>query len=488
MVFRPSSPLAAKAVPAWDIESDIVIVGFGAAGACAAIEALSSGAETAIFEVAAAGGGSAALSGGELYLGGNGGTAAQRAAGFDDATEDLFEYLMMSGGPAANEEKVRLYSANALAHYEWLQQQGVPFKNSYLPGKWLEPLTDDTLVYSGSELAWPFVHVAKPCPRGHAVQQHGWGAGKTLMTCLIRRAETLGAKVYYSSRALTLIEGDGSGVAGLVVRIDGEPRYVRARKGVVLCAGGFICNKSMVQRYAPAALDCKMQTTSGNDDGSGIRMGIGVGAATVQMEQFFCTMPFFPPESLVKGIFINEMGARFINEDAYHGRVSHYILRQPNARAWLLLDNSIFDRPSTKLDIEIHAVGETWGEVEEELKLPPGSLTSTILEFNRFARQGNDPCYHKASNWLKPLDEPPYAALSYCISDYPASAFTLGGLATLPTGQVLDGDGEIIEGLYAAGRTACGLPCWGDSYSSGLSLADSTFFGRQAGLHAASKG
>ena len=485
-VYRPSRPINVEEVSKWDIEADVVVVGFGAAGSCAAIEARNVGAKTVIFEVAAGGGGSAALSGGELYLGGSGGTPVQRAAGFEDTTEDFYEYLVMSWGPAADLQKERLYADTAGKHFYWLLSQEVPFKNTYLTGKLLEPTTDDTLVYSGSEAAWPFVQRAKPCPRGHAVQMEGWGAGKKLMECLTHKAESLGAEVHYSSRALTLITDGRASVVGLVVRVDSEVRFVRTKSAVILTAGGFICNKKMVRQYAPKALVCKGQTTGGYDDGSGIRMGIGVGAATTQMEQFFCTMPYFPPDSLVKGIFVNELGNRFINEDAYHGRVTQYILRQPNGRAWLLLDNNIFERPITNLDVEIHSVGETWSEVEQELELPTGALTHTVEQFNRFAQEGLDPLYHKDSAWLKPLDEPPFAALSYCTADYPASAFTLGGLSTLPTGQVLDSDGEIINGLYAAGRTACGLPCWGDSYSSGLSLGDSTFFGRQAGMHAGS--
>ena len=63
--------------------------------------------------------------------------------------------------------------------------------------------------------------------------------------------------------------------------------------------------------------------------------------------------------------------------------------------------------------------------------------------------------------------------------------FTLGGLDTLPTGEVLTEERSVVAGLYAAGRTACGLPRWGEGYSSGMSLADATFFGRQAGMRAA---
>jgi 3-oxo-5alpha-steroid 4-dehydrogenase len=213
-------------------------------------------------------------------------------------------------------------------------------------------------------------------------------------------------------------------------------------------------------------------------------MGISVGAAAIHMEQFFCTMPFYPPESLVKGIFVNELGQRFINEDAYHGTVTQHILRQPNAKAWLLVDNELFARPVINPDIVIAATGDSWAEVEQELGLLTGALTATVEQFNRFATDAVDPLFHKAAAWLRPLTEPPFAALSYCASERPALYFTLGGLSTLPTGQVLNPDGGIIAGLYAAGRTACGLPRWGEGYSSGMSLADSTFFGRQAGRHA----
>jgi 3-oxo-5alpha-steroid 4-dehydrogenase len=86
---------------------------------------------------------------------------------------------------------------------------------------------------------------------------------------------------------------------------------------------------------------------------------------------------------------------------------------------------------------------------------------------------------------LQPLETPPFVALDCRVDHCFYSSFTLGGLDTLPTGEVVNEDREVIPGLYAAGRTACGLPRWGPGYSSGMSLADATFFGRQAGLQAA---
>ncbi|MGH8467197.1 MAG: FAD-dependent oxidoreductase, partial [Pseudomonas sp.] len=343
--FSSARPVRIEEVAQWDLETEVAIIGFGAAGSCAAIEAREAGAQVDVFEVASAGGGSAGLSGGEVYVGGSGGTEVQREAGFEDSTDAFQTYLAMAGGPAADGDRVALYAENGVAHFNWLKQQGVPFKGTYLPGKWIEPTTDDTLVWSGSELAWPFSAHATPAPRGHTVQFEGWGGGQKLMETLCQRAQDLGANVHFNSRALCLIVDSVNAVQGVIIRRDGKVLYVRARKGVILAAGGFIGNREMVQRYAPEAMVCEQLVTAGNDDGSGIRMGMSVGAATLNMHEFFATVPFFPPASLVKGIFINERGQRFINEDTYHGRVAHYVLRQPNRRVWLLVDDEIFGRP-----------------------------------------------------------------------------------------------------------------------------------------------
>lgn len=482
--FTPSRAFPFEEVPAWDQETDVVIAGFGIAGACAAIEAREAGADVVIYDVAGGSGGSAALSGGEFYIGG--GTAVQQAAGFDDTIEDFRTYLMMVGGPGVDETRVDLYARNGLAHYQWLQDQGIPFKGTYLPGKWPEPPTDDTLIWCGSEAAWPFRDAARPAPRGHTAQAVGRGGGKMVMDVLTERVEGSGAQVHYNARVLCLVADRHRSVQGVVVRIDGTPRFIRARRGVVLTTGGFIGNNDMLRQFAPQALAINgVPITGGNDDGSGILMGMSASGAVTHMEQLFATRTTFPPESLVKGIFINEQGRRFINEDAYHGRVAQYAIRQTGGRSWLLLDNATFGRPQSFPNVEIAAVGETWAEIEAELGIPTGELQHTLEAYNRCAAMGVDPCFHKQPEWLQPLVEPPFAALSFDLQDYPPVTFTLGGLMTLPGGEVLDQAGAPIPGLYAAGRVTCGIPRWGDGYSSGMSLGDSSFFGRQAGRSAA---
>src|SRR5690606_2797578 len=123
-------------------------------------------------------GGASALSGGEIYIGGSGGSDAQRAAGFEDSTEDLAAYLKAAGGPYHDPAKCDLYAAESLNHYQWLKDQGIPYRGNYLPGKHIEPTDDSTLIWSGSEAAAPFCNVAKPAPRGHVIQHMGWGGGR----------------------------------------------------------------------------------------------------------------------------------------------------------------------------------------------------------------------------------------------------------------------------------------------------------------------
>jgi len=486
--YSTTRPCRLAQVPRWDIETDAVVVGFGAAGACAAIEAVSAGAKVILFEAAAGSGGASALSGGDIYMGGNGGTPIQKAAGFTDETEDMVRYLMMAGGPNADEAKVRNYVENSTRHFDWLVSQGVKFKNSFIPVKTVEPQTDDCLIFSGSEEAWPFAEQAKPCPRGHTPQIDGPFGGKYLMEVLTERVHGIGVDVRYSTRVVSLIADEQNRVYGVVVRIDGNETFVRARKGVILCAGGFVMNRDMVKRNVPMLLRSNTPIGTAGDDGSGIRLGTSVGGATINMDQGFVTSPFYPPESLVKGIFVNSLGQRYINEDVYHGRVSWYSMQQPGDKIFLLADGAIYERPFYGEHLragDIVAAGETWEEVEQELGLPEGSLVGTVEVYNKYAEKGEDPMFHKAKKWLKPLNEPPFVALDYRIDSCVYSSFTLGGLDTLPTGEVLTEDREVVPGLYAAGRTACGIPRWAQGYSSGMSVGDATFSGRMAGQQVA---
>jgi 3-oxo-5alpha-steroid 4-dehydrogenase len=106
----------------------------------------------------------------------------------------------------------------------------VPFKGSYLPGKWIEPTTDDTLLWSGSEQAWPFRDKARPAPRPHRPVR-GLGRWQGVDGKAVREGRRAGAEVHTDSRALTLIIDRAHAVVGVVARMDGVEKFIRAHKG-----------------------------------------------------------------------------------------------------------------------------------------------------------------------------------------------------------------------------------------------------------------
>jgi 3-oxo-5alpha-steroid 4-dehydrogenase len=475
-------PFPASEVPAWDFETDVAIIGFGATGACAAIEAANAGAKVMLFERNSGSGGASGLSGGEIYIGGGGGSDVQRAAGFEDSTEDFAAYLKLAGGPCVDEAKCDLYAADALNHFAWLKAQGVPYRGNYLPGKHIEPTDDSTLIWSGSEAAAPFCDKAKPAPRGHVIQHMGWGGGRPLVDVLEAKTRELGVEVIVDARAVGLIQ-EGDRVVGVIVRIDNQNRFVRANTGVILATGGFVMNEEMRRKYCPETF--KISTPIGDkDDGVGIMLGMGAGGEAIHMEQFFTTCPWTMPEPHAKGVFVNVAGQRFINEDCYHGRVSRTALDQPGGKVYLLLDNAHFVQLMDFAFMSIAGTGDSWEEVERELEMPEGTLSATMAFYNKHAAEGRDPLFDKRVPILTPLDQGPFIALELNFETSYFSFFTLGGLRTSPQAEVLDRVGLPIPGLFAAGRCTSGLPAWGHGYSSGMSLADCTFFGRQAGKKA----
>jgi succinate dehydrogenase/fumarate reductase flavoprotein subunit len=143
--------------------------------------------------------------------------------------------------------------------------------------------------------------------------------------------------------------------------------------------------------------------------------------------------------------------------------------------------------PRNILGGEIVGTGDTIEEVAEEIGLPVENLSHTVHAFNEYAARGEDPVFHKQAEWLAPI-EPTIAAVDLTPGRHGNYfTFSLGGLSTRTTGEVLRMDGEIIPGLFAAGRTTCGLPRTAEGYASGLSVGDVTFFGRRAGRQAAAR-
>ena len=212
-------------------------------------------------------------------------------------------------------------------------------------------------------------------------------------------------------------------------------------------------------------------------------MAQAVGAAVKRMDAIECALPFNAPRSLKYGILVNGLGRRFINEDTYMGRVGQRALLHEAGQAYLIVDEAHY--APNWLGATAKWVCETVAELESEIGLPTGSLQDTVRYFNEHAEEGEDPLFHKRPPLLEPLVGP-VAAFDLRSDTFIYAPFTLGGLHTDLDGRVLDLDGQPVPGLYAAGRTTSGVAAQG--YCSGLSLGDSTFFGRRAGRDAAGVG
>ena len=273
---------------------DVVVIGFGIAGGCAALEAARAGARVLLLERAAVPGGTTCLAGGHFYLGG--GTPVQLATGHQDSPEEMYKYLVATA-KNPEQDKIRAYCAGSVGHFHWLESLGFQFERSYFPGKAVIQPGTEGLMFSGNEQVWPFRELARPAPRGHKVPVPGDTQGARLVVDLLRdRIAETGAEVRYETGATNLVTDEAGGVAGLAWRSFAETGLVRAG-ATVIAAGGFVMNPDMVAEYTPALGGKLITLGSSYDDGLGIRLGMSVAADVRHMDEPFITAPCYPRRS-----------------------------------------------------------------------------------------------------------------------------------------------------------------------------------------------
>ncbi|MGI5219055.1 FAD-dependent oxidoreductase [Nocardia sp. CA-290969] len=480
-------PERLAAVTEWDYEADVVVVGYGVAGASAAIEAARSGADVLVLERTGGWGGAAALSGGFIYLGG--GTALQKALGFEDTPENMERFLMAALGPGADEAKIHDYCQGSVEHFEWLVAQGVPFKEEFWGEPGWEPPADQGLMFSGGENAAPYNTLADPAPRGHLPQMADKhtsekGGGFMLMKPLTETAEALGVRAEYDVRLQRLIVDESGRVAGVVAKRYGKPVYVRARRGVVLATGSFAYNQQMVEAYTPLLIN-RPAAAIEEHDGIGILVAQALGAQLAHMDAIEVAI-FADPQMIARGILVNGRGQRYIPEDSYPSHIGQSTLIRQNNEAFLIIDESALEEAnkSVSSSAAMRSVPPTWvaesvAELESDIGFPAGVLQATVEVYNRHAKDGADPLLGKKTQWVKPIGTP---LAAYDLRNR-TGGFTLGGLHTDLDSRVMHVSGGPIPGLFAAGRCTSGISAGG--YVSGASLGDGSFYGRRAGRAAA---
>ncbi|MGV9826059.1 MULTISPECIES: FAD-binding protein [unclassified Gordonia (in: high G+C Gram-positive bacteria)] len=465
-------------------EFDVVVIGLGIAGGCAAVEAASRGARVLVLERAAAAGGTTALAGGHFYLGG--GTAVQRATGHDDSAEEMERYITaVSREPEP--DKIHAYCTDSVAHFDWLESLGFEFERSYYPEKAVVQPGTQGLMYTGNEKVWPFNTMAVPAPRGHKVPVPGdTGGAALIIELLVKRLADLGVEVRYDTGARQLVVDDAGRVTGVAWRSPGTGDGVIRAQGVVIAAGGFVMNPDMVAEHVPWLAEKPYVLGNTYDDGLGLRLGVSAGAALRHMDQAFCTAPAYPPAILLTGLAVNRDGERFVAEDSYHSRTSSFVLEQPDATAYLIVDEAHMKRPRIPLVPFVDGY-ETVAEMAEALGIPADRLQATLDTYNENAARGEDPEFHKAPEFLAAQDTGPWAVFDLSLGKAMYAGFTLGGMATSVDGEVLDDAGAPIPGLYAAGACAANIAQDSKGYASGTQLGEGSYFGRRAGAHAATR-
>ncbi len=539
--YFDNQPLQLDAVDSiqWDETTEVAVVGFGMAGASAAAEAVEQGAKVTLID-RLSGGGASALSGGIVYAGG--GTKTQKEAGEEDTTEDMFQYLKEEIEGAVTDETLRKFCNDSISNMEWLESYGVPFNATTYDEKTSYPPDGFYLYYSGNEVSSPYKEKAKPARRGHRTFGDGltgrviWGE----MCSALEASNQVDIQTHTEVLRL-IVDGDNK-VLGLEVlqapknafvraimlrlnklangftmlepkmgkmfragihyfRRKGTIKRIRADKGVVLSTGGFINNLDMLTDYAPVY---KGVRPLGEDDiGSGIMLGCSVGGDLDYMNKVSAWRFFTPPSCLLKGLVVTHKTDRVCNEDLYGAKTAQYLVDNDDGKGWLIIDEELMVEAKSKANSK-HMPWSQWLPIRmmmwtstkkadsiealaSECGLDTTKLTATVEKFNAGADAGEDE-YDKAAKYLRPLGDGPYYALDISLDNpkVPCLSMTLGGLkVNEQNGLVLNKQGQDIEGLYAAGRSAVGV-C-SKSYVSGLSLSDCVFSGRRAGADAAKR-
>jgi 3-oxo-5alpha-steroid 4-dehydrogenase len=524
---------------AWDDAADVVVVGFGGAGACASLEAREQGADVIAID-RFRGGGATAYSGGIIYAGG---TKFQKEAGFDDTAEQMYAYLAREVGNIVQPRTLRRYCEESAANLDWLIAHGVPYASDAYLDKTIYPPDGKFLYYSGNEKVAEFAAHSTPAPRGHRPVGTGM-TGHVYYAALAQAAIKAGVRLRSHEKVIRLVVDDSSRVIGVetsrvpdALRAEhdhlyakvipmlpfkavsserataaaraleargADTRLIRARRGVVLATGGFAYNLDMMQQYQPFFAQnyrALMRLGSAGCDGSGIALGQSVGSATALMDKVYAARNVAPPNALLDGVLINEAGKRFVNEDAYSGLLGLAIAEQPKGRAWLILPAASFRKAikqsvsSGMLFFKFYGIpallnmflggtkraGSLDG-LARKCGVDAAGLLKTMEAYRRPIEPVATDDFGRVGANRKPMLEGPYYAINMSIPNIYAFTyfFTLGGLVVdEDTGAVKTAGGQPIDGLYAAGRAAVGL-C-SNGYISGMSIGDGMFSGRRAG-------
>ena len=500
---------------AWDYECDLLVIGYGGAGMWASlIGADECGQEVLILEKAPVeGGGNSRINNGEWTI------------IPEDKKETFKEYLRTFSKGAIADDMADAWVEECARNTEYADKYGMTYEivDSALAGSIPEYYKLDENKFAG-------------CQRLSSVEGFGM---KTFHELDAKRAE-LGAEILFDCHDEHLIQNPATReIVGAYTLIgdDETPKAVKARKGVIMCCGGFEFNEELKYKYLKI-YPFKFEGWRFNT-GDGIRMVEEVGAKLWHMDNVISMTSMYTrdPEndfsilafpSGPSYIWVNRLGKRFVDENntgsphnGWHTLMSFNdrICDFDRIPTWCVFDQATFEagKLSTSqgdffecgnfasgLPDEIRdwdgwsqdnqaevdkgwiMKADTLEELAAQMKdwdswMDADALVATVAEYNGFCEQGRDERFDRAASTLVALsEEGPY----YAYAIYPGSCSTLGGPEKNVNGQVLDPAGNPIPRLYAAG-------CFGNfqdhSYGiTGGNNAENQVWGRISARHASS--
>lgn len=448
---------------------DVLVIGGGLAGHCAALAATECGATVVLLEKQPNVGGSTVLSGGFFAFAG---TPFQQERGIRDDRALLYDDLIAMGGGEADPTLVRAYSEGQRDLYEWLVRHGIVF----------------TALELSSGQSVPRSHVTDSVRLIATLAEHGKRSGRV--------------KTEMGTRAIRLLRDSvGGPVAGVRIEDAGGTRELRAGS-IVLASGGFSRSEELLRLFAPAQAGA-LRIGGGGNTGDGLRMAWQFGAGLRDMGQVKGTFGTHPNTGADKhelllayyagAIMVNRAGHRFVDESVSYKILGEACLAQPGRIAFQIFDQAIMDgsQPGVPLfdfgaplrrGLLIKA--DSLPDLAQRCGIDPDALVQTVADYNRGVDLGRDPafgrdglCNHYGA--LARIGQAPFYA-------YPSTTVVLAtycGLAIDAQAQVRDVFGEPIRGLFAAGEITGGFH--GHAYMTGSSLGKAAYFGRVAGQSAA---
>ena len=537
---------------------DVVIVGSGGGALTAALRAVTLGLEPLVLEKTEFIGGATAMSGGGMWVPNN---PLMKAEGIQDSTDDAkayFRAVVGDVGPQSSDERRQAYIENSPNMVEFLQSVGVKFKRAVgwpdyyseapggkAAGRSVEPTPFDTkrlgsweeklrpgitlaigIVASTSELMrlgyWNrslrgmltglrvVIRTKVSKWRGRSLVSHG----AALIAMLLEAAVARGVQIWTDSPVEELVIEDGR-VVGVIVVHEGERRTIRARKAVLLAAGGYAMNQEMRDEFAPHQPGGWTYSNPG-DTGEMLVQAMKAGAATAQLDEALWTPnPAMPDGSpalfkaasigIIKtrpgAILVDQLGERFTDEAGSHMDIGHAMFsRNADGRtipSWAVFDDRTrrrytFDRVPGQLKKDLIDGGfviraDSLEELATATRIDPTGLVATVQRWNKMVASGRDEDFgrgegaydryqgdpfKRGNNGLAPISRAPYYAVAYV----PGDVATLGGVLTDEHARVLDENGRPIVGLYAAGNIAATV--MGRTYPGpGASIAHTCTFG-----------